>query len=171
MREGLLLRCVRRALEFIREGAPGKEPTASAFVGRVLSSVRSPREFSEIAASLDEEAREDFVWLALKSYHLDPRVVVHLIEDETLMARVAPSAMWCEDALWVRARIYFEELPGERFEIVDLVPDHLPSGVNARSLLGAALDGGRLTDRAIDELRRMYPRDQYIQSRTRPSTQ
>ena len=91
-----------------------------------------------------------------------------VIEDVELFGRLAPDPLWCEEALWIRATWLFEEFPSRKFTFEELVPPHLPEETNTRSMLGAALDGQRLTQDAVSRLRQMFPEDRYIQMRTLP---
>lgn len=165
MRRSTLHQCVRAALAAVRVPPAGEASSGRQFIARALGFVRSPLELVSLCDGLSEEDRDDLLALATKSFDLDPSIVAALLDDSDLLERLSPSPLWCSDALWTRATLLFEELPGRRFEIDDLVPRHLPEGVRARAVLGAALDSDRLTPDAVAALRRLYPNDAYIQSR------
>jgi hypothetical protein len=140
----------------------------NAFVARSLAHVRSGDELVALCEGIDDAARGDLLGVALKGFSLDPRVLVTLLEDAPLVARLAPGSLWCSDALWRRAAWLFEEHPKRRFDFDELVPPGLPEGTSARAVLGAALDRGCLTDEAVAQVRARYVGDMYIQQKTTP---
>jgi hypothetical protein len=166
LRRASLAAVINAALLHFIDAASPEHGAAKAFLTRTLAHLRSANELVSLCESLDDEGRGNLLGAATKLYGLDPRVIVTLLDDATLLERLAPGAMWCSDALWVRATWLFEEHPARRFTIAELVPPHLPDGVRARAVLGAALDGRRLTDESVVQLRAMYPNDAYIQHKT-----
>jgi len=160
---------LQAALTSLRCARAGEAAAAEKFVARVLGRAQSALELVVRCEALDDEDRNDLLGIAVKTFDLDPGVLVELLDSPALLARLSPSAIWCSDALWIRAVWLFEEYPTRRFSLDELVPAHLPKGVRTRAVLGAALDGLRLTAAAVAAVGRMFPHDAYIQSRAAPS--
>jgi hypothetical protein len=166
LRRDLLRAALADAITVHADHDAPDRPVAEAFLARVLAHVRNADEYVALCTLLPEDLRSGLLWSTHKLHALDPRVLVTLLEDPTLLAALAPGPLWCSDALWTRAVWLFEEHPARRFTVAELVPAALPPDTLARAILGAALDGSRLTDDAVQHVRAMYPNDVYIQSRT-----
>lgn len=160
--------CIARALVVIEEEHPGRGEPERVFVEKCLANARSASELVYILDRLEDSIRESVLWMCVSTWVLDRRILVELLEKQSILDAIKPSAVWMGDALFIRGSFLMRRPSGWRrgqVTIEDVVPCRLTDWQAARPILGVAFDSGFLTDESIRRLRAIYPNDRYLASK------
>jgi hypothetical protein len=117
-----------------------------------------------LTSALAEDLRIPFIDMLVMHPNVEPMLVASLVSDGETFAMFPRPGDWVGHAVWRRGVMLMQDSSERRLEIEELIPLGIIDG-SARSLLGSALDSGRLTENAIDKLMTLFPEDRYFKSK------